>query len=802
MFAPFDMGTPPFVLGPYLLWPERLEVAIRNDGRPDLSLDLVRGTDPSRPPRPYARLDYRLTVGSRFEATLLALRALEPQAGATLALARPRGGFLRITPLAGSTELPVELQAPAALAWDGLDCARVWQRLSLDDGIVVRDALLAGTLLVRADVQLELDGVSPRVAARAVLDPRELLTALHQRADHDGVIEREQVVAHFLTVADRLVTAALGPLPDPVLLAEILTDRVRVRFGTAVMGAPGRAAMRLPSPESIGGGRFEWDLSQPFVAPRPAFLSLDPFEAARQVIATHGAEAVVRSTVVPSFESGVLPVTVDVNLPVRPEGLLGLGVNLDAPPAPPRRVQAAIATVELSPDRPTATAVLKLAPGEDPAYSYEVFAIVRGHGGIDRVVGPRIDHRGDALYLSPATLPVRFVPISADAGLLEQGDLDVCLRWSLDGEAFEHRAVVTPGTPAMSLVLAERVEQAELELALVERGGSGRQALPRLPAAGVCLGLHSFAEHGPRDVRLEAALDADDLPILVDVRPEAAADAVGDHDPATITVLLSPEQPERTVTYHSTSIFRPGYRWRWRATGGGAFESPWSAVSRASHSIVGPPSEHAMSRDTVTLAESTAERDPSAPARFSYWPSRPRPELAPNGQPTLMLIAGSVRGTVQLGLRWFVSDEDVELLRRHLVESRTDLDLAALELVEAPVANVEASVIVRTDDGAETELARRPASGAPPQSAIFSLSLDETALALVRRALTGERGCFIARYHVTLLQSIRTEATSPGVTVVSEELVPRTITVEGDIGEWFGDGRAANVVELPAGVNP
>jgi hypothetical protein len=522
---------------------------------------------------------------------------------------------------------------------------------------------------------------------------------------------------------------------------------------------------------------------------------------------------VVRNTTVPALETGALEVTVDVNLPPRPEGLLALGVNLEAPPAPPRRTQAAVATVELSPEQQTASAALKLAPGEPPEYFYTVFAVVRGRGVIDRPVGARTAHRGSSLYLSPGDLPLRFLPISAEAGVLDFGDVEVTLRWTVATELFEHRARLTRAAPELSLVLARDAENAALDFTLIERTGDGRRSVGPIPPAGFRLGLHTFPEYGPHAVQI---LSAATVPILLELKSETA----GPDAPAQ-SVLLTPEGPKRAVPYFAESIFRPGYAWRSRPVSPDSEFSSWSIVPSPFSTLAISGAEVPMiSIDDVTLlagsergslllgssrggAENSAPASHAGAALVLRDEAGAEIELVKSTTSAVPPYNAIFRATVdrdQLARvrRALRGEHGILFVRYHIVALRRVLaisrisgdaseDLAAL--MQAPTPEAAAA---RLEDALT---AGRLHLSSPDES------LPED---LRRRSIdTAKEMCSKMILNMATGTDLATNTADLRVEISLAENIEEASEDGADVGEWFAtSGATASVIELPPGMNP
>jgi hypothetical protein len=550
VFAPFALDG----FGQYVVLPDRIELAMR-EGRPDLVLELRRGPDPSRPPEPYAQLEARIACVYPLDAALALVRAQVRGGAPTVRTARARGGRMRMVAMPGGTELPAELGAAIAIAGDDVDHVWLRQRLSADAGAVLHEALVRGTLLVDAQVELDVPGVSPRVDAAASFDPRALLEALHEIG---AAITREQIAEHVARHADTLFSRK----PDPVARGiDALVDRITARFGTATMGTQA-STLQLAHLDDVQPGRFTWDLAQPFETTRVIARRLDAFAAASQLARDGRIAEIVKRVKLPDLPTGTTVVEIDLELPPHVEGLDAVTVTLEAPPAPPRRRHAALATVDLSTKR-SATATLTLGMGEPPSYAYTVEAIVRGGS----MRGTPTPHHGAHLFLTRGALPLVLVPIAADPALLAEGDVEVVLRHSV--------AAATPITgrldtahPTVTFALLPEQVDATLEVTLVN--GDARCTLPVMPAGAVRLGLQSFPEYGAHEVQVEARFGADKRPVLVELVAETGAPS--DQQ----TLLLTPEAPRQPFAYLATSVLRPGFRWRFRRAAGAGNDSPWA----------------------------------------------------------------------------------------------------------------------------------------------------------------------------------------------------------------------------------
>lgn len=564
----------PFEGGEAVLLPDELELACGGDGRPDFALELVRRLGRFGAADTYGLLDMRAASRDRADDALALLRETNP--AATLRPASFAGGFVRLRLPRLNGELAADLPPPLALAPDGLATARLLLRVSPALAALIKGALAGELLPLTAVAELALLGVSPRLPLSASFDPAALLAALLARADTNRRIARAAVVDYFRQDLAGLPIALSAAPPEgrAEALAQALTDRALERFGMFV-AAPGDEAQptfALAAPETVAAGRVTWDLAEPCQALRPAVLRLSPLAAARELAQSCGIEAVYRELTVPAFPTGALAVTALANLPDQRPGVLEIGVTLVAPPDPPRRPQAAVATAALQPPDDRATLALTLGAGAAPEYHYTTYAVLQQAGGVARLEGPERGHTGAWLSLTPEDFPVDFVSMSADRALLSLAAVSGTLAWS-GPEPGTCSFALDPAAPALALALPRGAPDATIAVEARANTGGGTLRLGPLPAKSMRLGTYSFAEYGPHAVEVTCMFD-DASPICaIELLPEDRAEADG-----TLAVLVfTPARPSRSWAWFARSPFAPGYRYRPRREPGQP-PAPWSAV--------------------------------------------------------------------------------------------------------------------------------------------------------------------------------------------------------------------------------
>ena len=393
----------------------------------------------------------------------------------------------------------------------------------------------------------------------------------------DKLEAKEDIVNFFRTDPRSLPLEVNGKIEGLELdgFAEAITDRIRVRFG-AFVPAPEKDVkpyLSLASPEEVGSGIFEWDLSEPIQAPRPLILHLDPLEAARELVRDHGLEAIVRETVVPPIQTGVLPIWISANLPAHRLGILALGVTIHAPPCPPHRVHTIVESAELHPPEDSTMIRLRLSPAEKLEYTFSTFVVIRDATGIERLEGGETSHQGSRLDLSPDDFPVSFVSIGASRGLLELAAVHgICRRPEGESEV-EQPFELAFDQPGVALALPKGTAGATLEIEARSREEAKALQLGPFPARNLQLGLHSFPEYGSHRVEITCVFDNDMQLFTIDFLPEDRPETSEE-----ITVLhFTPTRLKREWTWWAQSPFRAGFRYR---THRSPDESPteWSEI--------------------------------------------------------------------------------------------------------------------------------------------------------------------------------------------------------------------------------
>jgi hypothetical protein len=563
--------------GSFVVASSQLEISSTKTGRPDFLLEMVRGVSPAMPPKPYAVLDFRVRAVHPAEPALALVRKEHPNA--TVGPPAFRSGFLRLQPTANTADMPEELLQPIALAASGLGIARFVMRLSPAAGAIIEGALKGEVLGLLAWAEMEMEGVAPRVPVRVTFDPGDLLNALAEAAGKRTapVLTRDQLEGFFERDLGKLPLRLDSALEDAFRrdFVEAMADWVRVRYGEFVASQqrPVEFSISLRMQEATGG-QVSWDLSKPLAAPRAMIASLDPFDAARQLVKSEGISSFLKQTVVPPLSTGTKRVHIAANLPFLRAGVLSLGVHVSAPPKPPHRMQAIHETLEFVTPADSGVVTLKMSAAEPFAYEYSTWAVAEQAGGIGRLENDPRNHEGPTLDLGVDDFPLKFVTVEAATALLELGTISgVCEGQAKEGP-FERRFELTPSHPAVGIGVPKDATLAPIRIAAAEHEGARILRLTLEPGQSAQLDLTSFPEFGPHRVKIECRFDeASSAFLAVDVVAEGREESLE----AVQTFALTPATPVKEWAYLAESPFYAGYRYRIHAISGDS-TSPWSDV--------------------------------------------------------------------------------------------------------------------------------------------------------------------------------------------------------------------------------
>lgn len=554
----------PYQSGAFTLAPEGLGIATSESGKPAFSLELVQGA------QSYGVLDMTLVAGFRMEDALKLVRLKRP--GAAVQRAQFTGGLFRWVPRLES-DMPPGFLDPKPIGWNGFGAHRFILKLSKDAAVLVRDALNNAAFILDATVDVEMEGVAPRVPVRVKFSSSEFLRELRREG---LLLSQEDVIRRFTNDLAGMPIKVDGTL-DPAshgLFAEALTDRVRARLGRFAAAPSDDPAphFSIPAEGEFPPTEFNWDLSEPMVVRRGFTLRMSPLEIARDFIKHNGAASVWRSTLVPPLPTGQHSITLLFNLAQgRAVNVPAAGATLKAPPMPPHRFQAATAAAEVRPPAFATSARLRLSPVEKLAYQCTTWAAVAHTSGVLKYEAAPFQSTEDLLNLGPDELPVRIIPVAADESLLNLATIEGTITCANDQQTLTVTFRLDDQTPAGFVAIPRRASDCQVSITAREKAGSGVLTLPLSDGEAVQLGLYSFREYGPQTTTITLPVPVGQPSVVLEVLPD------GEPESERQLVVFTSRDQTKPCSWFAKSPFHPGFRYRKRTTSS-APSAAWSEV--------------------------------------------------------------------------------------------------------------------------------------------------------------------------------------------------------------------------------
>lgn len=566
--------------GKYVFMPDGLKLAERSDGSPDFMLEFIRGLSPALPPMPHGVLDFRVTPTYRTDQALGILREIHP--GAMVEPAFFFSGKLVIQTLGGGS-LPDDIKAPIQMAWNGLNEARSFLKISVDSATLIKRSLESDILSLQAYAELEMSGVSPRVPVKVKFDPETLLGALASLGDEKRIVQLSKVLEFFMRDPQSIPVEISGDLGgiDRREFSEAITDHLIDRFCSFTLPPGGviEPYVSLPGKSQVGSGTFEWDLSEPLEVARAFIFNLKPLEAISDWTRDHKLDGICRETVVPAIQTGFLPVMFSANLPAQMFGVLMLGVNVRAPPNPPNRPQALSEFIELKPQEDSTRVVLRFSPAERPEYFFQTFAVIKDTGGPKELHGLETSHNGDYIELNPDDFPLDFVMVGVSKNLLKISVLRGSSRWSASGKAVELPFNLSIDRPSAAIAVPRGIEDVLLEIEAYPIDGPGSLKIGPIRTKVLKIEPCSFPEYGPHKILIECIFGGEVNLFAIDLLPESAP------EPQASVLHFTLSEPKKEWSWIADSPFHSGYRYR-EHRNPDQVQAAWSEIKSAFENLV------------------------------------------------------------------------------------------------------------------------------------------------------------------------------------------------------------------------
>lgn len=545
--------------------PQQLELKPRqnNPTLPEFSLELVRGAAPFLPPKPYGLLEIGLRGMDYGEAALKKVR--ESVSKGIVQPARLNNGWLRLIEVATQELLDETFLTPQRVGWSGLGEGHLAQRLSIAAALQLKGTLKNELLTIRAALETEVQGWSPRLPVKVSFEIETLLGALLASANSRRELPWQTLKKRLQT--DDLFEVESAVAIDPADIADVLTDYVRAKFGHFALADQDdlRPTMRLRN-NDIPDGNIQLDLSKPFITQRVLILQLDLATALKGIITNEQEHSLITETTVPPFQTGIKEFSIKANLPEEINDIIAIGVNLTAPPKPPERVHALVTSELLTPPKYQTTVKWRLAANEELAYVVNTFVVIKVDSGVRELKGETRTETVADLSLSVDRFPVDFIQLTATPQLLAEATIEIVLNWDNIGQTGTQYITLNQDKTESTIIVPKNAD-GELKVTAVALDGITKATLTQTLSSQK-FAHFSFAEYGPHSVEITCRLSEQQDFYALEVQ------SLSNPEESTL-ITFTPDKPTQTYRWFASSPFSAGYRFRpYQTSGNEPF--PWS----------------------------------------------------------------------------------------------------------------------------------------------------------------------------------------------------------------------------------
>ena len=454
--------------------------------------------------------------------------------------------------------LPPELLNPYAVETAALVSPAVVARVDGPTADLVVGALRRGLATVGATAHIAASGIGCRYPGEITLDAARWTQAVSSLTPADGSMIIPVEVLRSLVSEDVAAvgvgTATWPDAADRTAFTDAVWDRLLGRLARLAGPPAGTQGVHIRLEPIAGELRF--DLSEPVVAPRFWSLSADPLGPLRTLTIAELEAVVLRRHQIPSLSSGWHLLAFSPTLVTPTLGVASQFVEVEVPPAPPKRPQRLRRTVALT-SGTAATTTVRLGPTEPLTFRWHLATLLESATVAKLVPGP--EQTGDQSWtpVRPDETSLRYIGLEASPALLAEASVQVTVTATVDGDPW----VVTGSLDStrLSAVAVLPARAADPVINAVATAPDGRQAVIA-PVAATRLRLDPFSFPGPGVRRLTVSIPPGSADTVVEIAGQDDLDQPERHG----VLALTAGAPATTWSWYARSPFRLGACWRLR----------------------------------------------------------------------------------------------------------------------------------------------------------------------------------------------------------------------------------------------
>lgn len=749
--------------------PRELVVAKNENNTPAFLLEYRRRRSSFGLPKPHGILYIRFATKHISEEILTGFQEQWPKY--IFNIVSFDRGFIRLLPMSDFfKDTKEDLQQPIAL--NGLAINKIYfeKKVSENTAIAMKAALLDNTLLVDGLVELEINGVAPRLPFIFEFDPVDLTKEIISAIDEGTILSRQAIVDFFFEKDDleHLVVPKdneqakeydLENILDRRLIVETITDLIIKRFGQYVPAPVDdlQPYVTINAFESAESGTFTWDLSEARKITKIYQLNFNPFIEARTTLAKEGMNSVYKETLINRWPTGHVTYNISHYFDSLPDAIKQITVNLKAESNPPFRPRAISESVDLSLNERRVTQVVKFSPREEFRINYNVSVIYEDKGETKKIESDYQQTTDTHIRIRYSDIPLKLFSVSSSDDLLKEavingkmlGDSDTIqpIEFELN-ESFKEIAFALP---------QEEIEGSSLQVTAKLKTKNKEVSTVYSLEKNINIQPFSFKEFGVHTVDIEC--------VFKDHTNQLAIEFCSEKESTNETniVLFTPDNNQKKWSWFADSIFYSGFKYRQHFAENKKGE--WSEIfpfDQSELSIlvsqfsmdetnVDNNSESSLSEQEIPLLVGDKDykqiryfRPTEDSKQFHFIPLLVGFQKDAQGDPLISLLIMGSNAILQLTAQWKAEEALLDEVTEHIAKEN-DIDPLDIRLSfhSIEVEKVELIII----DNQEEILETSTSSGYYPFNAVFNTNLDLEQQDIVIGAFHEQAQKILIRYY-------------------------------------------------------
>jgi hypothetical protein len=558
--------------------PHRVELSTEESGLPKLGLQLIRPSTPFDGGSGQAILSVVLQPNFDLKSARDYFDQLQ-NATPVQPCAISQGQVCFSSPQHFSdAEIIDELESSRSLNIYGASSQKLVMHLSSLAGSFWKELISDGVLLIDANLNYRIDGVSPRFGYKIRFSPRDLLTSIHATADENNLkVDGAISVASLLSIVDDNIDALpidiqkidedetsfdISELIDSTkrkLFVEAVVDHIIDRFSLNTLIHNKDLFTTLSRAEDFGTGLFEWNMSEALLTQRLWSITASPFEAIAARLSDEQLAKLIEEKELPFIGSNKTPLFAYVNFAESVKAVMFLGTDIYQAASPPERPVPLNKNLEFVGHDGGERVFLHSSDDNNLDYTYAGIVVVETDRGIIHCKGELTQSSEKLLVLNPKDFSITTIPFSLDPRWLDGIIAEVVVHFEHEGRLHTIEDVLQASNPSFQFVVPEEASNVTGTVCLREISSGKSLDTEFSGLSGMAVNHFAFLECGRQTVQIVGDFTDQKTWQALEVRP-FRQDHEADSSPSL--VHLTPSKPETFWHWFSQSPFDAAYQYR------------------------------------------------------------------------------------------------------------------------------------------------------------------------------------------------------------------------------------------------